>query len=54
METLKKIFIKKPRDDNVNIIKQEENRENLFQNIGQIVDNYDDKPTRQVNSIYFM
>jgi hypothetical protein len=54
METSKKIFTKEPGDDNVNIIKQEENRENLLQNIGQIVDNDNDKPTRQVNPIYFM
>jgi hypothetical protein len=54
METSKKIFTKEPGDNKVNIIEQEENRENLFQNIGQIVDNDDDKPTIQVNTIYFM
>jgi hypothetical protein len=42
------------RDDIVNVNKQEQKRENLFQNIGQIVDNDDDKPTIQVNTIYFM
>lgn len=33
------------RDDNVNINKQEKKRDILFQNIGQIVDNDDAKPT---------
>lgn len=33
------------RVDIVNINKQEKKRENLFQNIGQIVDNDDAKPT---------
>jgi hypothetical protein len=48
MEISKKIFKTEPGDENVNIIKQEDNRENLFQNID--IDD-DDKQTRQVNSI---
>ncbi|GBC08465.1 hypothetical protein RclHR1_08130008 [Rhizophagus clarus] len=38
-------LLENSRDDNVNINSQEKKRENLFQNIGQIVDNGDAKPT---------